>query len=319
LAIRLLPGDVLQAAELLKKGGLVAFPTETVYGLGADALNPGAVARVFEAKERPSFDPLIVHISDWDMLVDLVTEIAPLERRLMQQLWPGPLTIVMPKSSVVPDLVTAGLPRVGVRWPDHTVAQSLIELTGRPIAAPSANRFGGISPTTADHVLDQLGDRIDAVIDGGPCQVGLESTVVEVRADTIAVLRLGGVTVETLSRIAKVEVDIAHVDKLAQSAPGRMARHYAPATPLEIQVDLRHAPPGADVGVLAFRDVELTDRFGRVEILSPAGLLNEAATNFFAALRRLDAAGLRLIVAERFPDEGLGRALNDRLQRASHR
>ncbi len=319
MAALLKSDEIAVAADLLRRGHLVAFPTETVYGLGADALNPGAVARVFEAKGRPSFDPLIVHISDWDMLADLVTAITPLERRLMQRCWPGPLTIVMPKSSTVPDLVTAGLPRVGVRWPDHAIAQRLITLAGRPVAAPSANRFGGISPTTAEHVLEQLGDRIDAVIDGGPCRVGLESTVVEVRGDTIVVLRLGGVTVETLSRIAEVEIDVAHVDKLAQSAPGRLSRHYAPATHLTITKDWEQVPAGADVGVLSFRHVPNSERFGQVEILSSSGSLVEAATNFFAALSRLDAAGLRLIVAERFPDEGLGRALNDRLERASRR
>jgi L-threonylcarbamoyladenylate synthase len=311
------PVDLVAAADLLRKGGIVAFPTETVYGLGADALNSAAVARVFEAKERPSFDPLIVHICDWPMIDRLVTDTSKLERWLMQRLWPGPLTIVLPKTEEVPDLVTAGLPSVGVRWPSHRLAQELIALTGRPIAAPSANRFGGISPTTAEHVFDQLGDRIDGIVDGGPCQVGLESTVVEVRDSTIVVLRLGGVTVETLSRIAPVEIDTAHVEKIAQSSPGRLAKHYAPVTPLLVVDDWHDAPHGPDIGVLAFQDLPDSGRFGHVEILSRNGSLHEAAAGFFAALRRLDAAGLRLIVARLFPNEGLGLALNDRLQRAS--
>lgn len=312
------PVDVVAAADLLKKGRIVAFPTETVYGLGADAFNAAAVARVFEAKGRPIFDPLIVHICDWPMLDRLVMDVSKLERWLMHQLWPGPLTIVLPKSADVPDLVTAGLPSVGVRWPSHRLAQELIALTGHPIAAPSANRFGGISPTTAEHVFDQLGDRIDGIVDGGPCQVGLESTVIEVRDDTIIVLRLGGVTVETLSRIAPVKIDTAHVERIAQSSPGRLAKHYAPATPLVVCGDWASAPHGRDIGALVFRELPDVDRFGRVEVLSPDGSLTEAATHFFAALRRLDAAELRLIVAEMFPDEGLGKAINDRLERASH-
>ncbi len=319
MATLLQSDELSQAADLLGSGRLVAFPTETVYGLGANAEDAAAVAKVFHAKGRPSFDPLIVHICDLEMLDRVVIETGATERGIMQRFWPGPLTLVMPKTSHVPDLVTAGLAHVGVRWPAHPVAQELIRLSERPIAAPSANRFGAISPTTAQHVLDQLGDEIDAVIDGGPCQVGVESTVVEVREGTIHVLRLGGVTIEELSEIGSVEIDIAHVDKLAQSSPGRLARHYAPSTPLEIIADWDSVSRAKDIGALAFRSIADFDGFGMTEVLSPTGSLIEAAANFFAALRRLDAAGMRLIFAEIYPDQGLGRALNDRLHRASHR
>lgn len=333
--------DVSRAAHLIREGGMVAFATETVYGLGANALDPRAVARVFDAKQRPHFDPLIVHVADESGLETLVTEVPALARPLMKRFWPGPLTLVLPKREIVPDLVTSGLPSVAVRIPDHPQARELIRLSGVPIAAPSANLFGRISPTTAAHVLEQLGDRIDAVLDGGPCRVGVESTVLDLSTSASTatsltgsacegdretsrprLLRPGGVTLEEIeSVIGSVTCGIPVLEQQGpQPAPGMLAKHYAPAKPVRLVDDWESVREIADVGILTFRDAPHLTGCRRVEVLSPTGSLAEAAANFFAALRRLDDdAAVGVILAQRFPNEGLGRALNDRLQRASAR
>lgn len=317
--------DVSRAAEILCGGGLVAFATETVYGLGANALDPRAVARVFEVKNRPRFDPLIVHVHDVSAVETLVAEYPSRARELTSRFWPGPLTVVLPKRDRVPDLVTAGLPTVAVRIPDHPLALELLRAAVVPIAAPSANPFGHVSPTRAEHVVEQLGDRIDYILDGGPCRVGVESTVLALVDDEPTLLRPGGVTLEELeAAIGPVSVPVG--DALANEAaasPGMLARHYAPHTPLAIheagddEFEFVETRAGHRVGRLAFRPLASTTGYAAVEILSPTGDLREAAANFFAALRRLDALGLDRIVADHFPDEGLGRALNDRLRRAA--
>jgi L-threonylcarbamoyladenylate synthase len=311
--------DPLQAARVLREGGLVAFPTETVYGLGAAALDVRAVARVFEAKRRPYFDPLIVHIPAPDRVADVVRSFPNMAERLARRVWPGPLTIVVPKSASVPDLVTSGLDTVGVRVPDHPLALAMLEAAGVPVAAPSANLFGRTSPTTASHVVDQLGDRIDLVLDGGPCRVGLESTVVLASEPVPIVLRLGGVSLEELeAAVGAVEVAGAGSDgDKAQTAPGQLLQHYAPHCRLVLVDDPQSIAAAADTGLLAFSAAPQHGRYGAVEILSPTGDLRESAANLFSAMRRLDAAGLRLIVAERVPDRDLGRAINDRLLRAA--
>lgn len=312
--------DVQLAARVLREGGLVAFATETVYGLGADALNPSAVARIFEAKQRPTFDPLIVHIAEMNQLQQVVREVPSFARDLMQKFWPGPLTVVLPKQECVPDLVTAGLSTVGVRQPRHPLALELLRLCGTPIAAPSANPFGGISPTTAEHVLTSLGDRIDLILDGGPCAVGLESTIVSVPASGPPVLyRAGGLPVEDLEGVAGPVIvnQNSSNPSAAQLAPGMLERHYAPGKPIEFTSDWSAAPHGSDIGALTLHEHLSPSRFGHVEVLSPAGDLNEAAARFFAALRRLDAAPVAKIVAEWFPARGLGVPLNDRLRRAA--
>jgi L-threonylcarbamoyladenylate synthase len=310
--------DVARAAEILRQGGLVAFPTETVYGLGAHALNPTAVARVFEAKGRPWFDPLIVHIADRSQLATLATDFPPIAMKLADRFWPGPLSIVVPKTPEVPDLVTSGLPEVAIRCPDHPVARELLRVSGLPLAGPSANLFGRISPTTAEHVAEQLGDRIDYILDGGPCRVGVESTVVQITNDGVRLLRPGGVPLEEIESLIGpvLRPDASAAESKPQAGPGMLPQHYAPRTPLVIDGNVAELARDRRIGVLAFRTppaVSVT----ACEVLSPRGNLREAAAGFFAALRRLDAQQLDLLVAESFAEEGLGRALNDRLRRAA--
>ena len=319
-----LPGADLQtAAELLRTGHLVAFPTETVYGLGADATNPVAVARIFEAKKRPTFDPLIVHVAERSHAERLVTRFPEVAQRLAFEFWPGPLTLVLPKRDVIPDLVTAGLPGVGIRIPRHPVALQLLQAAGCPVAAPSANPFGGISPTTAQHVADGLGGRVDLIVDGGSCAVGLESTVISLMHDRPLLLRHGGCPVEEIERIiGPIEIAAANAaqDDAAQPAPGMLSRHYAPATRLVVIGRDQVAEPitGLRCGLLTEGTRRFSDRFVRIETLCSDGNLQTCATNFFAAMRTLDAADLDVIIAHEFPGHGLGIALNDRLRRASH-
>ncbi len=324
--------DISRAAAILRKGGLVAFPTETVYGLGANALNERAVARVFEVKGRPRFDPLIVHIAGMEWLERLTTEFPPPARQLAEQFWPGPLTLVLPKTSAVPDLVTAGGSTVAVRMPDHPVALGLLRAADLPIAAPSANLFGRISPTNAEHVREQLGPLIDLILDGGPCRIGVESTVLQLTPQGPLLLRPGGTTLEEIEAvIGKVHLPSPAGTESASPglvSPGTLPQHYAPRTPLVLTAETPGVNDGDSrlgkrIGILAFRDADTASRdadsrFAAVEVLSHSGNLREAAANLFAALRRLDAAGLDLIVAETFPEVGLGRALNDRLRRAAH-
>ena len=307
---------------MLRAGLTVAFPTETVYGLGADACSPQAVAGIFEAKQRPHFDPLIVHVSDTAAARALVTEFPPVAEQLADRFWPGPLTLVLPRTSVIPDLVTAGLPGVGLRVPHHNVAQQLLSAAGCPVAAPSANPFGGISPTTADHVMDGLDGRIDAVVEGGSCGVGLESTVVSLMNDRPLLLRPGGLPAELLESLIgpldRASSDPAK-DDAAQPAPGMLSRHYAPQTKLRLIGADETAEAVADqrCGLLTYGERPLRGNFERIERLSPVDDLRTCAINFFAAMRSLDAARLDVIIARRFPDRNLGTALNDRLRRAA--
>lgn len=334
--------DLEAAAHALRDGKLVAFATETVYGLGAHALDPNAVARVFAAKNRPHFDPLIVHIWHPDQARSLALQIPPLAEQLIDRFWPGPLTLVLPKQAIVPDLVTAGLDSVALRVPDNRETRDLLEAAGIPVAAPSANLFGQVSPTSAQHVADQLAGRIDMIFDGGPCRVGIESTVVRVRESHAELLRLGGLPLEEL------EAEIGPIDfapestqphQTAQSAPGRLPQHYAPRTPIDIYEWDDPLPTGANgeplrLGVVTGCQPPITQRdatragddatgccapFAVVEVLSASGDLVECAANFFAALRRLDHRGLDRILAVPFPERDLGRALNDRLRRAARR
>lgn len=311
--------DITHAAQLLRDGGLVAIPTETVYGLAAHALDPLAVARVFAAKARPKFDPLIVHVPEREALADLVSEFPATAAKLADAFWPGPLTMVLPKRELVPDIVTAGLSTVAIRIPDHPVAQALLREAGIPLAAPSANPFGRLSPTTAAHVREQLGDAVDFILDGGPCRVGVESTVVQVSGDQVQLLRPGGVTLEELEAVVG-EVVIppsdAHPSTAAQPSPGTLPQHYAPRTPLILSTSDEDLTAGKRIGLLCLTAPENVEAYTAMEELSPTGNLTVAAANFFAALRRLDDAGLDVIVAQPLPDEALGRALNDRLSRA---
>lgn len=316
--------DVLHAAHLLKEGRLVAFPTETVYGLGADATNPMAVAKVFEVKRRPTFDPLIVHIADPAQLSTVVREIPAGARKLMEAIWPGPLTIVLPKQASIPDLVTAGLSGVGVRIPRHPLATELLRSAGVPVAAPSANPFGGISPTTARHVQEGLGPAVDCILDGGPCSVGLESTVISFMERRPVILRPGGCPAEDIERlIGPVERAVADPcrDDAAQPAPGMLSRHYAPKTKLLLVAPDREALaiPGKRCGLLTCGDHRFGGEFVQIENIGESGSLQQCAANFFAAMRSLDSGDLDVIIAHQFPNSGLGVALNDRLQRAAWR
>lgn len=313
--------DILKAGELIREGRLVAFPTETVYGLGANALDPEAVARIFEAKARPHFDPLIVHlpnISDLDALVASIPEAA---QRLAEHFWPGPLTMVLPKTAKVPDLVTAGLDTVAVRIPNHPVAQELLETAAVPIAAPSANRFGRLSPTRAEHVFEQLGERIDYILDGGPCEVGVESTVVDLTTTPPRLLRPGGIPLEDLEEILGVIETAPPIHEgETPAAPGMLTKHYAPRTRVVVIDSLEQYPANrSHSALLTLAPLSKAEAAGflAVEVLSETGELREAATKFFATMRRLDDAGAEHIVALRFPNHGLGRALNDRLERAA--
>jgi L-threonylcarbamoyladenylate synthase len=302
---------------VLREGGLVAFPTETVYGLGADALNVRAVARVFEAKARPSFDPLIVHLADPAGLAGVAVP-DPRVEALGARFWPGPLTIVLPRQPAVPDLVTAGLDSVAVRVPDHDAARALLRAAGTPVAAPSANPFGFVSPTTADHVVDQLGERVDLVLDGGPCRVGVESTILALHTGTPTLLRPGGVTKEELEKALGQEIVVAP-STAKPIAPGQLSRHYATRTPLTILEGRAGPSPQGRVGLLTFVENPHGSSYAAVEILARDGQLTTAAQGLFAALRRLDALSLDLILAEQCREEGLGRAIMDRLRRCAAR
>jgi L-threonylcarbamoyladenylate synthase len=310
--------DIRQAAQIIQEGGLVAFPTETVYGLGADALNPLAVARIFEVKNRPSFDPLIVHVADTRQAEMLVQKIPAPALRLMEKFWPGPLTLVLSKAATVPDIVTSSLPTVAIRVPNHEMALQLIRECGRPIAAPSANLFGEVSPTTAAHVRQSLGDKVDLILDGGPCSVGVESTVLSFAESKPTLLRPGGVSLEEIQAlVGEVEVQTTAEDK--PLSPGQLMSHYATRTPLMLDPKPESLPAGKKAGLLSLKKPQEASPYTTVEALSESGDLREAAANLFSALRRLDERGLDLIVACSVPDEGLGRAINDRLYKASQK
>jgi L-threonylcarbamoyladenylate synthase len=309
---------IQKAAQIIKQGGIVAFPTETVYGLGADAFNPLAVARIFEAKRRPCFDPLIVHVASPVDVKELVEEIPSNAKKLTERFWPGPLTVVLFKEKNIPDIVTAGLPTVAIRMPNHPMALSLIKASKCPIAAPSANPFGYLSPTTAGHVHEQLGDQVDLILDGGPCRIGVESTIISFSEDRPRLLRPGGVSLEEIeSIIGKVEINPIGEDR--PSAPGMLSKHYAPQTPIILDWNGKNLEiyKGKKIGLLAFQETKNHLTFHSIEVLSRKGDLREAAANLFAAIWRMDALNLDLIVAETIPEIGLGRAIMDRLRRAS--
>ena len=306
-----------RAAEIIKKGGIVAFPTETVYGLGADAFNPLAVARVFEVKKRPYFDPLIVHVANPADVKKLAKETPSNAKKLIERFWPGPLTIVLLKEENIPDIVTAGLPTLAIRMPNHPMALALIKESKCPIAAPSANPFGYLSPTMAEHVRDQLGDQVDLILDGGPCPVGVESTIVSFLEEKPILLRPGGVSLEEIESIIGKVGTSPFEDR--PTAPGMLPKHYAPRTPIVLDWSEKSLDLYKDknVGLLVFQEPGINLKFRPMEILSERGDLREAAANLFAAIRRLDALHLDLIVATPIPEIGLGRAIMDRLRRAA--
>lgn len=307
--------DIDKAAGLLKAGQLVAIPTETVYGLAGNALDPSAVAAIFTAKNRPRFDPLIVHVLDLRQAA-LYTQTVPQKAKLLAgAYWPGPLTLLMPRNELIPDLVTAGMPDVGMRAPAHPLTRELLSALSFPLAAPSANPFGYLSPTKPEHVNEQLGDRIAYILDGGACPVGIESTVVGFTNGEPVVLRIGGLTVEQVESVAGKALIQTHSSS-DPTSPGQLTSHYAPAKKVilgDLSALLRMHPPGK-VGVLAFsRTFDVPYQV----TLSRRGDVEEAARNLFAALHELERLPIDSILAELVPDEGLGRAINDRLKRAA--
>lgn len=319
--------NLRRAGDCIAHGGLVAFPTETVYGLGADAFDAKAVARIFEAKARPSFDPLIVHIASVADVARVADASGRKARALMSTLWPGPLTLILPKLEAIPDIVTSGLGTVAVRLPAHPVARAIIAYSGTAVAAPSANPFGYISPTLAEHVVKGLGGKVDLIVDGGPCSVGVESTVLDMTVDPPMILRPGGMSAEAIEAvIGQIGRALAPRDPAtAVASPGLLDSHYAPRTPLFLTEAGRIAtakPTGRAAALVLSAATsaslrETSERFTLARYLSPTGDLVEAAAGLFAALHELDAGGFDEIWAELAPGGGLGPAINDRLRKAS--
>lgn len=313
------PALVKEYGAMLAAGRLVAFPTETVYGLGADATNEEAVRSIFTAKERPLFDPLIVHVARIEQLEGVVEKIDERTRSLIDHFWPGPLTLVVPKGGAIPPIVTSSGPTVAIRMPDNPLALSLIEESGRPIAAPSANRFGYTSPTTARHVETQLGSRIGGVLDGGSCAVGIESTVLSLATETPTILRPGKIGPTELEPIIGRVVYHASAEKKgALESPGLLENHYAPTTPLYLVDDVTLYKDDPAVGVLLFEN-DGTEFRGPVRYISEREDPAEAASRLYWAIRGLDGLGLRMMVCSLLREEGIGVAINNRLRKASHK
>lgn len=311
--------SIERASEIIRDGGLVAFPTETVYGLGADGLNPIAVAKIFESKKRPTFNPLILHIADKNNLTNLVHINDDRIERLIDKFWPGPLTLVLPKHEIVPDIVTSGNSTVAVRMPNHSVALELIKKCGTPIAAPSANKFGNLSPTEASHVYKSLGDTVDMILDGGKCSVGVESTILQFTGENVLLLRPGGLSVE------EIENEIGKVKSVTKfsirpNSPGQLLHHYSPSIPLYFltQENLEKYTD-KKIGVLFFSSVNIKHNFTSIKILSEKGDMKEAAANLFKHLHDLEKEEIDLILAEPIKEEGLGRAIMDRLKKGTNR
>lgn len=309
--------DIHEAIKLLRAGKLVAIPTETVYGLAANALNEQAVASIFEAKNRPHFDPLIVHLYDKSQLAGLCKNIPDLFQGLYKRFSPGPVTYILPKEDRIPDLVTSGNPTVGIRFPRHPLTRELLFELQLPLAAPSANPFGYVSPTTAQHVQNQLGQKIPYILDGGPCEVGIESTIIDLSSEKPRILRLGGLAKEEIEEVTG-PIDIK-TSSSNPSAPGMLSSHYSPGRKLMVGdiSELLKKYQKDTVSTITFSEKIDGLSNDRQQILSAKGDLKEAAANLFKALRELDRDDVEIILAEKFPEEGLGLAINDRLKRAS--
>ena len=307
--------DIQYAKRILEEGGLVAIPTETVYGLAANALNPVAVAKIFEAKNRPSFDPLIVHVAGFDDVHAYTNSFPDLAQKLAKKFWPGPLTLLLPKADNIPDIVTSGMPEVAIRHPKNTLTQQLLESIDFPLVAPSANPFGYISPTSAQHVHDQLAEKVDYILDGGDCEVGVESTIVGFSESGATIYRTGGLDEDAVKSVTNT-VEIRPHSSSNPKAPGMLKSHYAPHTPFKLLGSQINTEDGARVGYLTFNsEIRVEDE--RIRILSPSGDLREAAKNLFRYMRELDGLNLDYIFAETVPNHGLGKAINDRLRRAA--
>ena len=316
--------DIAHAAELLRKGQVVAIPTETVYGLAGNALNLAAVTEIFKAKQRPFFDPLIVHLSEWERAQLYVTFIGPLVSQLAQQFMPGPLTVLVEKKSIIPDLVTSGSKTVALRVPNHPMAQELLCQLDFPLAAPSANLFSKISPTRPLHVKKQLGDRIPYILDGGICRIGVESTIIAEEDGRIVVYRPGGISVELIAQALNHTVEVVMASKIASIFPGTLKHHYAPEKNMELYASRQVLEKAIDSGVdknvciICFGNnrYKALSRYPILN-LSRAGSLDEAATNLFNTLHQAEALQTDSILVEMVPNEGIGKAINDRLTRGA--
>lgn len=308
--------DIEQAALLLEGGDLVAIPTETVYGLAGNALNPSAVLKIFETKRRPSFDPLIVHVASVEAIPDLVLDFPEDAAKLAEAFWPGPLTLLLPRKEIIPDLITSGLDTVAIRIPSHPLASALLSRLPFPLAAPSANLFGQVSPTTARHVQQQLDGLIPYILDGGNCSVGLESTIVGFPENSLpTIYRLGGIPVEEIERVIG-QVRVQPHSSSNPLAPGMLKSHYAPRKPLQL-LNPEDVKPTDNTSYLRFCNyLDGVDKSHQL-ILAPDEDLRTAARNLFSYLRMLDDQSTQTIIAEQLPDIGLGKAINDRLKRAA--
>ncbi len=307
--------DIRKAAKILSEGGLVAIPTETVYGLAANAFNEEAITNIFKVKNRPSFDPLITHIASINDLKDLTSDIPLTAKKVVANFWPGPLTVILPKTAKISDLITSGLDSAAFRVPNHPITSKLLALVDFPLVAPSANPFTYVSPTTAQHVADQLGDKVDYILDGGPCSIGLESTIISFTKQTPKILRLGGLSTEEIEQVIG-SIDIQTHSSSTPEAPGMLTSHYSPGKPLLVGKleDLLKENIEKKVGIISFKK-----SFSAYinSVLAPSGNLCEAAQNLFKSLRWMANQPVDIILTEFVPNHGLGRAINDRLTRAS--
>ncbi len=307
--------DIEKAVQLLQHNELVAIPTETVYGLAGNALSNEAVTKIFTVKDRPQFDPLIIHVPGLQQAYNYVADIPAAAVKLAEKFWPGPLTLLLKKKSIVPDLVTSGLDTVGIRCPDHALTRSLLQQLPFPLAAPSANPFGYVSPTKPEHVNEQLGAKIQYILDGGVCPVGIESTIVGFENSTPVVYRLGGLSVESIEAVIGTVMLMTHSSSNPKT-PGQLKSHYAPRKKVIIGTidELLKTQPANRTAVLSFQH---TYPVKHQITLAPSGKTEEAAQHLFEALRTLDKLDIDCIVTELVPEHGLGKAINDRLRRAA--
>jgi L-threonylcarbamoyladenylate synthase len=311
--------DIAKAVALLNNEDVVAIPTETVYGLAGNIYSEKAILKIFEVKQRPLFNPLIVHIHSVDQLQEIVSEFPEQAQLLAKAFWPGSLTLLLPKKSSVPDLITAGKDTVAVRIPNHPVTLGLLKKLSFPLAAPSANPFNRISPTSSSHVEDYFQDSISLVLEGGKCSNGIESTIVGFENNEAVLYRLGSISIEEIETVIG-SIRVKNKSEVAPNAPGMLARHYAPRTKTYLVTDIEKFIKdykGKKIGVLKFTGDLNFSNMEQVEILSKSGDLKEAASNLYSVLHKLDTLNLDMIIAERFPEIGLGKSINDRLERAT--
>ncbi|MBK7105233.1 MAG: threonylcarbamoyl-AMP synthase [Ignavibacteriae bacterium] len=308
--------NIIYSVNVLKTGGLVAFPTETVYGLGADGLNEIGVSKIFEVKQRPTFNPLILHVSSIKMLHEIAEFSNEKISKIIDKFWPGPLTLILKKKNIVPYIVTSGLETVAVRMPNNKIALELIEKLGRPIAAPSANSFSKLSPTKAEHVVKQLGNKVDIILDGGNCEIGVESTIVEVNNDSQFLLRHGGIAKESIEEIIG-KLDEPNSLVYFPNSPGQLKIHYAPNIPIYFYDDeLIKNFSNKNIGAIFFHKIKNGEKFKVSKVLSINSDLHEATANLFSFLHELENLNLDLIVVEPIKNIGLGAAIMDRLTKA---